>query len=126
VLAPLLGVIIILASIRSFTYARLWNDPVDLYRISLQRNPGSIRLYFVLSEELVRRGKLEEAADALARARHVMPDYAVVWYRSALLSLRQGRFEEAEIFAREAQTLDPRVTNNDVWDYIRERKVLTE
>ncbi len=125
-LFPALIFLLSVASLRSFTYAQRWNDPVVLYRTSLQNYPGSIGLYFVLADELVRRQQLEQAAEALAGAREVMPNYAAAWYRSAVVSLRRGRFEEAKQFAEKARDIDPRVTDNPIWDYIRQRRVLTE
>lgn len=126
VLMPIVIMLVVLASVRSFTYARLWNDPIAFYTASIRQNPGSIRLYFVLSEELQRQGQLDEAAEVLAVSRGVMPEYAGVWYRSALMALRRGKFEEAAVYARKAGWLDPRMMSAKVWDMINARQIMTD
>lgn len=59
------------------------------------------------SRALVALGRMEEAADALAEARHAAPQDAFVWLLSATLSRREERLEEALGHIRTAVALAP-------------------
>lgn len=102
----LLALLLILACIRTFTYARLWNNPVRLYQTVIAQEPGSLRVRIILAEELRRRGQLEQAATVLAQARQLLPDYYLPWLRSAQVAMDRGRLAEAESYLDHAQQME--------------------
>ena len=57
----LLVPIALVASVRSFTYARLWNDPEKLYRYTLAIHPESERAALLLSNTYLKRGDWDRA-----------------------------------------------------------------
>lgn len=101
----ILAVLLVLGCVRTYTYARLWNDPVKLYESVIAEEPESLRVRIVLAEELRRRGQLDEAAGVLADARRVLPDYYLPWLRSAQVAMQRGRLDEAEKYLDHADRM---------------------
>lgn len=102
----LLTILLIPACIRTFTYARLWNDPIQLYQTVIAQEPKSLRIRIILAEELRRRGQLEQAAAVLAQARQLLPDYYLPWLRSAQVAMDLGRLDEARSYLDHAQQME--------------------
>lgn len=94
--------LILAGSVRSFTYARHWSDALDLYQYTTRHQPQSVRGYILTASELLRRGRLEEAADVAQAGRKVLPSYYDIWRLSAEIALKRGRLDEAERFLDEA------------------------
>jgi 4-amino-4-deoxy-L-arabinose transferase-like glycosyltransferase len=95
-LAPILGVLIALGAIRSFTYARHWNNRLEFYEYSLRNQPRSVQLHLLVAEELEAHGKDDQAARILQRAQRLEPDYWNVWARSSDLAMKQNRLMDAQ------------------------------
>jgi hypothetical protein len=96
VLVPLLALALALACVRSFTYARRWNDRERFYQASLRQQPGSIRLYLLLTSEYLSQGRSDDAARLAAEASRQLPDYWEVWIARANVAMERGDFAEAE------------------------------
>ena len=103
------AIIVVLLSARTITYAARWNDPPRLFAVAIEQHPKAIRLYLLLSEDRLRRGDAQGAADALASGREVAPGYYRVWLNSAHLALSMDEPARAVEFARIAQKLAPTV-----------------
>lgn len=108
-----LVVLVTLGSVRSFTYARQWNDRLALFEGAIDRQPGAIMLYALAAQEYEHRGDIHRAAEVLARGREVLPAYDGVWVRSAQVALKLDRLDEANAFLNHAYSLRPSI-------YIRE------
>jgi hypothetical protein len=96
VLVPLVSIVLILASVRSFSYARRWNDRERFYVTSLREQPRSIRLYLLLTSEYLGQGRLDDAARLAEEASERLPDYWEVWIARANVAMERGEFTEAE------------------------------
>src|SRR5207245_2908819 len=81
--------IVVLASMRSFTYARRWNDRLNFYRQSLAEQPMSAQLYMLTAGEYSRLGQHIAAEAVIARAVEVFPDSWHVWARRAINAMVQ-------------------------------------
>ena len=103
--AATLAVLLALGSLRTFTYARRWNDPVAFYELSLREQPRSVQLYLLLAGEYRDRGDFERAEEVLADARRVAPDYWLVYNVSALTALARGDLDAAEAYAARSMSL---------------------
>src|SRR4051812_3968877 len=90
-LAPAISVILIAASIRTISYARLWNDRLALYTRSIESQPGAIRLYMNLAWEQYTRGNGEAALATVQRAQQLMPSYIGIWQYSAKVAAELGK-----------------------------------
>jgi protein O-mannosyl-transferase len=90
-----LVVLLALASGRTFTYARRWNDRLAFYEASLRERPRGIQLYLLLSSEHRNRGELDRAEQVIAEARRVAPDYWLVYNYSALVALARNDLDQA-------------------------------
>ncbi|MCC7349154.1 MAG: hypothetical protein IT446_01170 [Phycisphaerales bacterium] len=102
----LVSILLVLGCVRSFTYARLWNDPIRLYQSTIAEEPRSLRVRIILAEELRRRGQLRQAAEVLAEAREVLPEYYLTWLRSAQVAMDRGRLDEAEHYLDHADRME--------------------
>src|SRR5204862_1560318 len=100
-------ILLLLGSIRTFTYARQWNDRLTFYQTSLAEQPRSIRLYMLLASELMSQNRLKEASEVMDRARNEMPNYNEVWIQSGVIALARGRLDEADAFLDHALQLKP-------------------
>src|SRR5205823_3758608 len=76
------SIFLVLASVRTVTYAAQWNDRLTLYETSLARQPNSIRLHLLFAEELRNRQDFDQAERVLAEAREMLPDYYRLWLDS--------------------------------------------
>ena len=95
-LIPMLSIVLLLACVRSFTYARRWNDRERFYQMSLREQPGSIRLYLLLTSEYLSQGRFEDADRLAEEASRRLPDYWEVWIARANVAMERGDFAEAE------------------------------
>jgi len=95
-LVPVLIVVLALGSVRSFTYARRWNDRLGFYQISLAENPRAIRLYLLLTSEYLARNQPQLAAEVAARGTDELPEYWEVWVSRAVVAMEQGRYDDAQ------------------------------
>ena len=73
VVAPLVVVLMVLAMVRTLTYARLWNTPVRLFEATIRLHPESERAYSLLWDEYSRDLKDEQARDVAKRAIAAVP-----------------------------------------------------
>jgi protein O-mannosyl-transferase len=101
------SIVLLLASVRTVSYAARWTDRLALYEYSLEQQPRSIRIHMLVISELQSRGRLEEAEQSAARAREVEPQYWSIWVQSALIAMELGKFDEAEAFLTRAMELSP-------------------
>lgn len=73
ILAPATAALVIAGGLAAFSYARLWNDPIELFRRCVRNQPGSERVYSLLYREYVLRGDWpaarQVAGDAIVAAR---------------------------------------------------------
>src|SRR5581483_9668598 len=53
-----MALLLSMASLRTMTYARGWNDRLAFYEASLRDQPQSIQLYILAANEAVERGRL--------------------------------------------------------------------
>lgn len=105
-LVPVLIIVLALGSVRSFTYARRWNDRLDFYQTSLSEHPRAIRLHLLLTSEYLSRNQLDRAATTAKRATDELPEYWEVWVSRALVAMEQGRYDDAERFLNVAAATD--------------------
>jgi len=120
-LVPTLCIVLALLSLRTLTYARIWNDRLQFYQTSVRQQPRSVTLRLLLAQEWGDRAsaaescgnQIEAGADweqcmaVLAGARELVPDYWKAWYNSAAYALEQGSYEEARRFMERAFKLSP-------------------
>jgi hypothetical protein len=99
--------ILILASARTFTYAKLWNSRLELYQYVVAAEPDSIRNRILLADEQRKQGDYASARLTLAPTRALLPDYADAWARSAEAEESAGNWRQAIDFRKHQFKLDP-------------------
>jgi hypothetical protein len=88
------SILLLLCSIRTVTYAWRWNDGLRLFHQARIEFPDSVYLHILEAEQLIERGRLDEAGALLARAREICPESQNAWAVSARLAKLQGRGDE--------------------------------
>jgi hypothetical protein len=110
VLVPFSAAILVLAAMRTVTYAWRFNDRLRMYETCLAQQPRSIRLHLMLGEELRQRRDFARAEAVLAEARDMQSDYWRSWMQSAAVALDAGDIDRAGRFFHRAAELHPTVT----------------
>lgn len=106
----MVGIMVLLlaaASLRTFTYARRWNDRLEFYLQALVEQPGSTQLHLLVVQEYMNRGDLPAAMAAAQRGTDDFPDYWKVWLERALVAMKQNRLDEADRYLDRAFHLSP-------------------
>ncbi len=68
---------------QTFSYARQWNHPSELFATALQDHPGSVQLYLLLAQEDRNAHRYADAETVLAAACARHPNYYRVWVERA-------------------------------------------
>jgi len=99
--------ILLLGCVRAETYAWRWNDRLQFYQTSLAEQPKSVRLYELVTAELLGRGDMAGAARVAEQGRQAVPDYWNIWYMSGHIAEEQGDDRGALEMYRKAFNLQP-------------------
>jgi tetratricopeptide (TPR) repeat protein len=94
----LIGVMVVavgLGSLRSFTYAKRWNDRLSFYVQSLAEQPKSTQLYLLAGMEYDERHQLDAAEAVFARGCKMIPDSWRMWVERATVAIDRNRPDEA-------------------------------
>jgi hypothetical protein len=124
VLTPMLAIILVLASIRTFTYARRWNDRLTLYEKGVRDQQGAVRLYMNLATEYLERNQPDQAMQTVQRAQQVMPGYARICAYTAAVAIKTGRFDLARQYLQRSDEIDPRQAMG-VWQQLSDAEATT-
>jgi hypothetical protein len=92
-------------SIRAFTYARLWNDPLKLYLYDLRAYPESMHLHGLATHEYIDRGDYSAARRIAEDCRRELPDVWQSYQMCVAVDLKLNDFADAE---RVLANADPR------------------
>jgi hypothetical protein len=125
-LVVVMTLIIALASVRSFTYARRWNDRLALYEQAVKDQPGAVRMYLNLAGEYLERGQVDQMRQVLQKARLVMPNYAHLWVYSAAAERTLGNYKQAEQFLDVAEEILRQDKSQPFNEVISERQHLLD
>jgi hypothetical protein len=125
ILAPLATCVLLLASLRTFTYARLWNDKVALFETTLEHHPDSIRLYLLLANELRDQQRFTEAKAVLDAGAKQLPGYWETWLQAGITALMANDLDEAQRCFLVAMKLRPGVTTSYWYSQVEARRAAT-
>jgi len=118
--------ILILASIRTVTAARLWNHPLELYEASRAAQPKSIQVYLLLAEDYHNQHDYTDAAAALKKVCDLYPDYWRVWKYRCEEALADGDITDADQYLKRALPLDHNPTLADLAGRLGKAKAATK
>ena len=124
--APALVVLLALGSLRTFSYARRWNDRLAFYEASLREQPRSIQLYLLLSSDARVRGDLDLAERVIADARKIAPDYWVVLNYSALVAVERKDYDAADRYACQSMAVEPNLQAVAILDLVYAARAATQ
>jgi hypothetical protein len=119
------GLVLALACVRTYTYAARWNDRLAFLQSQARAQPRSVRIRLVLADEWIRRSEFARADEVMAAARAVQPDYAKVWFQSAVVAYHLDQLDRADRFLRRAIEIDPVHSMSSLRRMIDERRAST-
>jgi hypothetical protein len=123
--AAALVLLVVMGSLRTWTYARLWNDRLTIYAASAAAQPRSVQAHLLLSNELRKRREFDRAEEAAAAARALAPEHWEVYYYSGLNALERGDLDEAERYAGKALGLKQAMPAIGLFGMIQEARAAT-
>lgn len=91
---------------RTVSYARLWSHPTQLYKVTAAQKPQSVKLKILLAHQYLLNKDFEHAERTAAEARNILPEYADVWVRSAIIAMEQRKWDEANQFLAQGVRVD--------------------
>jgi hypothetical protein len=101
----LMGIVLILASIRTFTAARDWNHPLILFQHGLAAQPQSVQLHLLVSQEYHKHGDIGAANATLDDLCRQYPDYWRAWMFRAMEDMDDGNLTDADASLKRAKKL---------------------
>ena len=103
------GAVAVVAVLGVTTWRQIlhWTDHETLFRHALAVTADNPRAHEILSGELVRNGKVEEAFLHARETTRLQPRNARVWYNLGVLLREAGRLDEAREALQEALRIDP-------------------
>jgi hypothetical protein len=102
----LIAMILSLGSFRTFTAARLWNHPMQLYQTALANQPNSLQLRLLIAQEYHQANNEPAAAAILAEACRIYPNSWKPWMYRANQAMDAGRLDEAQEYLNHAKELE--------------------
>lgn len=90
--------ILILACVRTFTYASQWNDRDRFYAYSYQQQPRSVRIALLLADVDRQEKKLDDARQIMRDSREMLPDYWETQMYSGHIEEDAGNWQAAVDF----------------------------
>lgn len=99
-----------LGAVRTYTYAKRWNDPVALFAGAIETHPDAIRNYLSLGAELRDRGRLAESRAVLEAGCERLPSYFETRRFLARTLIDMGEFDAAAEQIRRVREFEPGLT----------------
>jgi protein O-mannosyl-transferase len=125
-LIPLMVLLLAVASMRSVTYARRWNDRLVLYEQAVLDQPGAIRMYVYLAAEYNQRGDIARAKQTMETAERIMPEYGYLWLVSAKLAIDSNDLDAAERYLRRAESIEISMRAIDLENQLAHKRAATQ
>jgi protein O-mannosyl-transferase len=98
-LAPAMAALLVVGALRTVSYARLWDDPLQLYLAALEHSPRSLKLYDLVREQYEMRHDMNAAREIGHRCIKNLPE---VWDAYALcldVDMKAGDYDDAAAVA---------------------------
>lgn len=107
VVAVATAVVLIALALQTQAQVRYWRDDETLFRHAVGVTPDSSLAHLNLGRELVRQGRLEEAARHFRRTLEIRPDHDVAHNNLGMIALYDGRTERAIEHFERAVAINP-------------------
>lgn len=101
----------LVGGIRTFTYARQWNDPPALYAANLARHPESMILHGLVVDQLIRAGRYAEARAVADDCLRRLPDCWQSYQMCVAADLKLHDLADAQ---RVLEHADPRANRGQI------------
>jgi hypothetical protein len=126
VMAPILVILALAGSIRSFVYARRWNNSLEFYRTCLAQQPQSIRLYMLLTSDLQSRGKLNDAEQVVQAGARMLPEYWEIWLQCGVVAMERREWDLAEKYFGISMEIRPSMKTQAWMQELSKRRAATQ
>jgi len=91
----LLAMLLVLASLRTWTYVRRWNDRDAFYEYALKEQPKSLEIHLLVAFADYEEGRLPEARRVMDDAISIYPNYWELWKMNGLIDMKAGDWDKA-------------------------------
>jgi hypothetical protein len=91
----LLAVLLVLGSLRTWTYIQKWNNRDDFYAYSLLQQPKSLKIHLLMAHADFEENKLPQARQLSDEAIAIYPGYWELWKLSALIDIQMNDWDRA-------------------------------
>jgi len=101
--------VLLLVMLTTFSYSRnkLWQDPVLLWKESLERAPNNPRVLDALGSLLAEKGFLKQSISLFKRSISVDPKFYPSYNDLGLTYIRINKFREGEFYLKKAEKILP-------------------
>jgi hypothetical protein len=103
----LLAMLLVLASLRTCSYVRRWNDRDAFYEYALKEQPKSLKIHLLVAFADYEEGRLPEARRIMDDAIAVYPNYWELWKMNDLIDMKAGDWDKAVADWQRAFDLHP-------------------
>jgi tetratricopeptide (TPR) repeat protein len=116
----ILGVLLCLGCVRTFSYVERWNNRDDFYRYSLSQQPRSLKLYLLVSFADYEQNDLSESRRIMDEAEAIYPGYWQLWKMTALIDEKENKWPQAVRDWKRAFDLYPAPSTQAHWAHAME------
>jgi protein O-mannosyl-transferase len=103
----LLAILLVLGSIRTWTYVRRWNDRDAFYGYALREQPKSLKIHLLVAFADYEEGHLEKSRRVVDDAIFIYPDYWELWKMQGLIDMKAEDWNRAVADWQRAFDLHP-------------------
>lgn len=103
----LLTILLLLASLRTWTYVRRWNNRDAFYEYALKEQPKSLKIHLLVAFADYEESRLPEARRVMDDAIAIYPNYWELWKMNALIDMKAGDWDKSVIDWQRAFDLHP-------------------
>jgi hypothetical protein len=107
--------LLLLSSIRTWTYIEKWNDRDSFYEYSLRQRPQSVKIALLVSYVDYEENRLPDARRLLDDLKSRHPEYWEIWKRYGLIDEKAGDWDAAAADWKQAFYLRPDTASENRW-----------
>jgi len=112
----LLAIFLLLASVRTWSYVRRWNDRAAFYEYALAQQPKSMEIHLLVADIDYENSDLPDARRIMSDAESICPGDWQLWKMSALIDEKAGDWPLAEKHWKQAFDLYSSSETYNAWN----------
>ncbi len=102
-----IGLVILVLGLKSFSYAQVWSDPIKLFSAAVEAAPNSVRSHYNLGSALKDKGRLDEASYHWKYALSIYPEHVESLGDMGSFCMIRGDLDQARAYLEKAVSVAP-------------------